>query len=244
MKSLHMSRVGLGTVKFGRNTNVKYPQAFELPDDACIQNLLGVASDLGINLLDTAPAYGNSETRLGKLLGKASQNWVIVSKAGETYVDGVSRYDFTPRGITQSVEASLSRLRREYLDVLLIHSNGDDAKIIEQDEVFVTLDRLKTAGKIRFGGLSSKTVAGGIASLNYSDCVMATYHIADDSELPVLDYAMQVNKPVFIKKALGSGHHEPAKALHFIAQHPGDNHVILGTINPDHLCENVQLLQK
>jgi len=66
---LEVSALGLGTVKFGRNTGVKYPAGFELPSAAEIGELLAVARDLGINLLDTAPAYGSSEERIGKSVG-------------------------------------------------------------------------------------------------------------------------------------------------------------------------------
>ncbi|MFU8797936.1 MAG: aldo/keto reductase, partial [Gammaproteobacteria bacterium] len=64
---LLISPLGLGTVKFGRNQQVKYPQPFEIPDDKVIVGLLNCARDLNINLIDTAPAYGESETRLGAL---------------------------------------------------------------------------------------------------------------------------------------------------------------------------------
>ena len=69
---LEVSRLALGTVKFGRNEGVRYPQPFELPSDAQLDTLIGCAAELGVNLLDTAPAYGHSETRLGRLLAELS----------------------------------------------------------------------------------------------------------------------------------------------------------------------------
>ena len=60
--------LGLGTVKFGRNQKIKYP-TFELPSDQAVCQLLDDAQNYGINLLDTAPAYGIAEERLGQLLG-------------------------------------------------------------------------------------------------------------------------------------------------------------------------------
>ncbi|MEZ5430714.1 MAG: hypothetical protein R3F31_05940 [Verrucomicrobiales bacterium] len=53
--SLLVSRLGLGTVKFGRNEQVKYPEPFDLPTDSEILHLLETARECGINLLDTAP---------------------------------------------------------------------------------------------------------------------------------------------------------------------------------------------
>ncbi len=64
---IKVSLLGLGTVKLGRNEGVKYPRPFDLPDDRSVVALLETAQSLGINLLDTAPAYGRSEERLGAL---------------------------------------------------------------------------------------------------------------------------------------------------------------------------------
>ncbi len=83
--SLSVSPLGLGTVKFGRNVGVKYPQPFDLPSDQEALTLLATAWDLGINLLDTAPAYGVSEERLGRLLQHCRRDWVIVTKVGEEF---------------------------------------------------------------------------------------------------------------------------------------------------------------
>ena len=83
--ALQTSALGLGTVKLGRNQGVKYPQGFELPDDREAAALLQQARDLGINLIDTAPAYGSSEERLGTLLRGQREAWIICSKVGRAY---------------------------------------------------------------------------------------------------------------------------------------------------------------
>src|SRR5690606_20911700 len=82
-----VSVLGLGTVKFGRNKGVKYPggDGFALPSDADIANWLDLSIDLGINLMDTAPAYGTAEDRLGALLGARRDKFFIVSKTGEEF---------------------------------------------------------------------------------------------------------------------------------------------------------------
>ncbi len=76
---LTVSALGLGTVKIGRDKGVKYPNSFTIPDDRAVTELLAQAQDLGINLIDTAPAYGHSEQRLGQLMSQR-QDWVIVTK--------------------------------------------------------------------------------------------------------------------------------------------------------------------
>ena len=119
---IEVSLLGLGTVKFGRNEQVKYPEGFEIPDEAFLADLLDLARSLGINMLDTAPSYGVSEERLGRLLEGQRQDWVIVGKVGEEFENGQSSYHFTPDHFKRSLERSLKRLDTNFLDVLLIHS--------------------------------------------------------------------------------------------------------------------------
>lgn len=241
-----VSMIGLGTVKFGRNQGVKYPASFQLPSDDEIKNLLSVAKELGINLLDTAPAYGLSEERIGQLLQGARDEWVICTKAGEEFVDGHSAYDFSKTAIMNSVERSLKRLRTDYLDILLIHSSGDDVRIIEEDEVFATLAELKSAGKIRAYGMSTKTVRGGLLTLDHADAAMVTYNpeCTDDSE--VIAEAHKKQKGIFIKKALASGHAKMSaeECMQFVFKQAGVTSVIVGTISEGHLRENVRGIQE
>ncbi|MCU7812908.1 MAG: aldo/keto reductase, partial [Candidatus Thiodiazotropha sp. (ex Notomyrtea botanica)] len=154
---IEVSPLGLGSVKFGRNEQVKYPAGFEIPDDAAVSRLLSMARDLGINLIDTAPAYGTSEERLGQLLPGNRQDWVIVTKVGEIFEQGQSRFDFSDPHTRLSVEQSLRRLRTDYLDVVLIHSHGDDIQILEHEPVLETLRDSQRKGLVRAIGMSSKT---------------------------------------------------------------------------------------
>lgn len=248
---LSVSPLGLGTVKMGRNQGVKYPQGFDLPDDAQIKNLFGLCRELGINLLDTAPAYGSSEERLGHLL-PLRQEWVIVSKVGEEFDGSASFFDFSPQHIRFSIERSLKRLRSDYIDIVLLHSSGDDVAIIESGALDV-LEELKKEGKILATGMSTKTVDGGILAARHSDVVMATYHPWYTDERPVLDECATQHKGVLIKKALASGHlggsqdpqfssQEEAvdASLRFIFSHPAVSSVVVGTLSPKHLRENAQ----
>lgn len=251
---ISVSCLGLGTVKFGRNQGVKYPRQFELPTDKEIINLLSCAQELGVNLLDTAPAYGTSEERLGKILRGHRQEWIICSKAGEEFSNGESFYNFSPEKIRLSVERSLKRLHTDYIDILLIHSNGEDKKIIENDGALEVLAELKQAGMIRAFGMSTKTTDGGMLAVDLSDVVMVTYNPQSTEDRPVIAHAQQKNKAVFIKKAFGSGHlvdsHKSSEedpvlaAMRFIFQEPGVTSIILGTLNPEHLKHNVICAEK
>lgn len=245
--NIKVSQLGLGTVKFGRNVGVKYPESFQLPSDQDILKLLSSAQELEINLLDTAPAYGTSEERLGKLLKGQRDQWVLSTKVGEEFEGGFSRFDFSPEAMRKSVERSLKRLQTDFLDIVLVHSSGEDERLILEENVFDTLSRMKQEGFIRAFGMSTKTEIGGKLAVDHSDIAMVTYNPVDTQEKSVIDYAHQKNKGIFIKKALASGHlnkiapqNAVQTAMQFILREPGVTSVIIGTLNPAHLEEVVE----
>ncbi|MBM3110593.1 aldo/keto reductase [Pseudomonas arcuscaelestis] len=243
---LRVSPLGLGTVKLGRDQGVKYPNGFTIPDDDQARLLLAQARELGINLIDTAPAYGRSEERLGPLLRGQREQWVIVSKVGEEFDEGQSRFDFSASHTRFSIERSLKRLETDHIDLVLVHSDGNDLHILEHEEVYQTLEALKQEGKIGGFGLSGKTVEGGLKALERGDCAMVTYNLNEQAERPVLDYAAAHGKAILVKKALASGHVclnpgvDPVRAsFELLFGHPGVCSAIVGTINPVHLAHNV-----
>ncbi len=242
-----VSAIGLGTVKLGRDQGVKYPTRFTIPDDRTAADLISQARDLGINLIDTAPAYGTSEQRLGKLLKGQRNHWLICSKVGEEFEAGNSSFDFTPEHTRFSIDRSLQRLNTDHIDIVLVHSDGDDCEIIERYGILEVLADIKQAGKIRAFGMSTKTVEGGLRAAEKSDAVMVTYNIQHREEEAVIDYCRDHGKAVLLKKALASGHiaaetdTDPVQAsMDFIFAHPGVTSAIVGTINPKHLRDNVE----
>lgn len=252
-----VSQIGLGTVKIGRNVGVKYPHSFTIPEDKEVLDLLSYAQELGINLIDTAPAYGNSEERLGQLLKETQKgskrsakgsrkDWVIVSKVGEDFIQGVSSYNFTPEHARFSIERSLKRLNTDYIDCVLVHSDGHDVYNIQHFGILDYLAEAKKQGSILSFGMSTKTVEGGLLALEKSDVVMVTFNPLYVEEQSVIQKAFEKNKGVLIKKALSSGHiHtlpgvDPVKeTFKFIFKEPGVTSVIVGTLNKQHLAENV-----
>ncbi|BAO43072.1 aldo/keto reductase [Thiolapillus brandeum] len=244
---IQVSPLGLGTVKFGRNQQVKYPKAFEIPDDARMVHILEVARELGINLLDTAPAYGTAQERLGKLMPGPRDSWVIVSKVGEIFENGRSRFDFSHAYTRTVVEQSLKALNTDYLDCVLIHSDGDDLRILEQEGALDALRELKEKGLIRAHGMSSKTVEGGLRVVRDMDLVMATANLEYADERPVLEAAHEQHKGVLIKKGLMSGHVQGREGVRTAMEHvfslPGVSSMIVGTIDEGHLRQNAALAE-
>ncbi len=253
---LEISCLGLGTVKIGRNQEVKYPSRFSLPTDKEVTTLFDQARELGINFLDTAPAYGSSEQRLGRLL-KNRDEWIICSKVGEEFIGGKSFFDFSAQHIRRSIERSLHDIKTDHIDIVLVHSDGRDVQILESSDCVESLRRMQEEGLIGAVGMSTKTVAGGMKAVELMDVVMVTYNpsMRDDSE--VIDHAKALGKGVLIKKALNSGYDCKAsksdkdsgstsyaqKNLRFALAREGVSSVIVGTINSKHLLENVASVQ-
>lgn len=251
--NLEISSLGLGTVKFGRNEQVKYPQGFDLPSDREVISLLDLAREKGINFLDTAPAYGTSEERLGQLLGERREEWVIMSKAGENFAGGRSSFDFSPEAIRESVDRTLLRLRTDRVECLLLHSDGNDLDILDRSGAVEALTRLKEAGKVLSIGISTKTVEGGLRAIELGlDAVMVTYNPWHRDEEPVLDAAAAAGVSVLLKKSLGSGWFGEAipeenpveSSLRFVFSHPASTSAVIGTINPDHLAANCAAMER
>lgn len=249
---LEVSALGLGTVKLGRDRDVKYPLAYSIPDAASARRLLDSAREEGINFIDTAPAYGDSESRLGELLAGQRDDWVICTKVGEEWQygseSGHSSWDFSPQAIRASVERSLRRLRCECLDLVLLHSDGRDRQILEREGSLQTLSELKQAGLLRCTGFSGKTVAGGVLAAQHCDVVMVSCNLQEQDQLAVLDECVKLGRGVLVKKPLASGHavtvSELEAGLRLSLDHPGTGCAVIGTINPRHLRHNVGLARR
>jgi aryl-alcohol dehydrogenase-like predicted oxidoreductase len=236
---LMISPIGLGTTKLGRNTDVKYPDAFAIPSDSQVRALLEMALSLGVNLIDTAPAYGESEQRLGPFVKANRDRIVLCTKCGEQYGNGRSTYDFSIPAIVVSVEESLRRLKTECIDILLLHSNGRDADILTQTDAIEGLVRLKKSGKIHAAGISAKTEVGIAEACRALDVVMAPFSLKDSSLGDALKKAHEAGLGVLAIKGLSSGHLEAGPAIEFVLRQPFINALILGTIDPAHLRQAV-----
>jgi aryl-alcohol dehydrogenase-like predicted oxidoreductase len=235
------SPISLGTTKLGRNTDVKYPQPFDLPSDQRVEELLAAALELGVNVIDTAPSYGDSELRLGPFVAAHRERIVLCTKCGERYENGRSIYDFSARAISKSVDESLRRLRTDRIDILLLHSDGRDVEILKQTAALDALARLKSTGKAGAVGISAKTAGGILAACRTLDVVMAPFSQRDPSLAEALGKAHDAGLGVMAIKGLASGYLEPAAAIGFALRQPFIDSLVVGTINPDHLQEAVAI---
>jgi len=244
-----ISLLGLGTVKFGRNQGVKYPEGegFKLPSDQEIINILNICIEHGINLLDTAPAYGTAEERLGKALKAFNRDdFFIATKTGEEFENGESQHIFTKKHTQMSIERSLRRLGTDRLDSVLVHCNHNDKEIIENTPVLETLSRLKEKGDILSYGASTYSIETGKKVVDLCDTVMVAYNPDYTDELSVIEYAKEQNKAVLIKKGLASGHIgklSPQETIQHIVSTPGVTSMIFGSLTPQHILDNIKAIR-
>ena len=192
--------------------------------------------------MDTAPAYGSSEQRLGRLLRQSRADWVICTKVGESFDGTTSRHDFTPDAVIASVHNSLKRLQTDYLDIVLIHSDGNDEDILLRHGTLQTLIALRNAGKIRCVGMSHKSPEGAALAVEQgADVLMATLNRSYMDECAVIVRAAAAGVGILIKKALASGHADP-EDLTFVARQRGVHCIVVGTTSSAHLKDNAQRL--
>ena len=115
------------------------------------------AIDCGINYFDVAPYYGRTlaEKRLGDALVGKRQDILLATKAGRHGDDPVTGFDFSAEGIEWSLDASLRRLRTDYVDVLLAHDIEFAPVDVIINETLPAMHRLREAGKLRFIGIAA-----------------------------------------------------------------------------------------
>lgn len=244
---LLLSRIGFGAFKIGRNQNTKYDSAYELPEeDAAVLLMEGMLS-LGINYVDTAPAYGCSEVRVGSALGNRKEV-IISTKAGERFSQGVSNYDYSLTFLGESVEASKRALQRKKIDLVFTHCNADDIAIAQDVQVVSFLRRLKNSGVVGCVGFSAKTIAGAKAALAWADALMIEYNCVNREFELVIREAADLGVGVVIKKPLQSGHLDYQQALRFLFHESpvADKitSVVIGSNNYEHMARNAKCLYK
>ncbi len=236
-----LSPIGFGAFKIGRNTGTKYPDAYALPDSDAVGRLLNAVLDLGINLIDTAPAYGVSEERIGAAIAHRRDEFYLSSKVGETFVDGRSAYDFSAAGVRGSIERSLQRLRTDFLDYVFIHASRDDVRVLDDSDVASTLVACRDEGLVRRIGFSGYSAEAFRASLGWADAIMVEYHRESRSLESVMAEAAAGGVEVVVKKGLASGRLAAADAVRFVLSNADVTSLVIGGLNIEHIRENCRV---
>jgi len=171
-----VSLVGLGTNNFGGRIDL-----------AASRLVVDMALDLGVTLIDTADIYGNkggSEEYLGQILGARRKDVVLATKFGLPMDNAGRLRGASRRYVMQAAEASLRRLKTDWIDLYQLH-RPDALTPIE--ETLRALDDLKQAGKIRFIGCSNLSAAQLEQALSISERAHLVSFICCQDEYSLLE---------------------------------------------------------
>jgi aryl-alcohol dehydrogenase-like predicted oxidoreductase len=208
-----------GTIEFGR-TGLKVSRICygswqtshrfwgKLPREDFIASMRR-AFDVGVNFYDTADAYGDGlgEEIMGEALAPLPRDRIVVATKvyHHFYPDGHRHPDLSGDYILKECEASLRRLRMEYIDVYLCHAFDP---LAHPEDTTAALEKLKKAGKIRAYGASNYTVEQLRMARKFGDyaVLQPQYNLIERQiENDLLPYCLSENIAVMVYSPLAKG---------------------------------------
>jgi aryl-alcohol dehydrogenase-like predicted oxidoreductase len=261
---IQVTRLGIGLSEIG-STPLEV---------SVVDKLLNTGLDAGINFLDTAACYGNSEELVGMTVAHRRSEYTLASKCGHV-AGGYEGEAWTPQLITDSIDRSLTRMKTDYVDLMQFHSC--DWPILEQGDVVEALIKARAAGKVRFIGYSGDNDdALWAVNSGIFDTLQTSFSMVDQkARNGLLEAAEAKGMGIIIKRPIGNGvwgkasvasaYHQkyldraqamaavgpidgaddPIKmAMGFTFAHAQVSTAIVGTTNPDHLLSNIAMLDQ
>lgn len=159
---IQVSEIGFGA--WGIGGVVRNSRGYGPTDDNVSKQALMAAFDGGVTFFDTSSlyGYGHSEELIGETLHSVRDQIVISTKAG--YVDFGGGQNFSPTYLRSSLEASLGRLKTDYVDVFQLHD--PPMELLERDDsIIASLEILRKEGKFRIAGISTRTPADSLIAV-------------------------------------------------------------------------------
>ena len=170
---------------------------------ARVGRVLNAALDAGINFVDTAPCYGNSEELIGRAVAHRRDEFILASKAGHA-TGGYDGEPWTAQTVRDSIDRSLVRLKTDRLDLLQIHTCT--LELLERGEVTQAVLDAKREGKTRFVGFSGDNEAAlwAVESCLF-DTLQTSYNLVDQSpRTAVFDAAEARGMGVILKRPIAN----------------------------------------
>jgi aryl-alcohol dehydrogenase-like predicted oxidoreductase len=240
-----------------------------VPEDT-VERLINGALDAGLNVIDTAECYVDSEEKIGKVASRRRNEYFLFTKCGHDK-DGDH---WNPKKMTEQIDRSLKRLQTDRVDLLQLHSCTQEQ--LRQGDVIQVIQRARDAGKTRFIGYSGDRQAALCAvQSGIFDTVQISVSIADQEALDlVLPSAQAKGIGVIAKRPIANAiwkesskpaeYYQPywerlhqldydflrthsgqdvATALRFTLSAEGVHTAIVGTTKPERWKQNAELLQ-
>ena len=245
---------------------------YERVSRAVVARLLGRALDAGLNVIDTAECYDESETLIGEAVGGRRRDFHLFTKCG--HAGGWGRAEWRPAALEKSIERSLRRLRTDAVDLIQLHSCS--LAELRKGDVIEALERARERGWARYIGYSGDGEAARYAvECGRFDVLQTSVSIADqealDLTLPLAasrgmgviakrplanvawQHARKPSEPYYqnywsrLRKLDYEFLREPATAvstaLRFTLSMPGVHTAIVGTTRPERWPENAKMLE-
>ncbi|NUM53349.1 MAG: aldo/keto reductase [Candidatus Hydrogenedentes bacterium] len=246
---------------------------FEGATENDVADLLNQALDAGLNVIDTAAGYMNSEEMIGKAVSGRRDDYYLFSKCG--WSGNSSEEEWTPGTILSHIENSLKRLRTDRLDLIQLHSCSEP--ILRQGDVIAAVQHARDRGYARYIGYSGDGAAAKYAiGTGAFDTLQTSINIADQQVLREnLPMAHEKNMGVIAKRPIANAawktgakpenayHHvywerlqvlqydflrldidtAVSVALRFSLSQPGVHTAIVGTKQPGRWKQNAGLLE-
>ncbi|PJJ62086.1 aldo/keto reductase [Compostimonas suwonensis] len=261
---LDVTRLGYGAMEI-RGARTGRREVSEQQAETILEAVLAQ----GINFIDTAACYGDSEAHIGRVLADRRSEFVLATKAGCWVVDA-GDHDDTPHSferehLLENLEESLRRLRTDHVDILQLHNPTVAA--IEEHGVMETVREIKESGKASFVGISSRLPdLADYAMWEIFDIIQIPYSALDRKHERLIGVAHDRGAGVIVRpeaqrgsagEGLGSDARldvwsrarldellEPGESrarflTRFAISHPGLDTYIMGTLQPAHLAENI-----
>ena len=180
---MHVSVLGFGGSEVG----------YEGASVRTVGRLLAGAIDAGLNVIDTAECYGESETLIGKSLGTRRRDVHVFTKCG--HAGGWGRPNWSVSSILASVERSLRRLATDHVDLVQLHSCS--LAELERGVAITALERARERGLTRYIGYSGDGDAAryAVASGRF-DTLQTSVNVADQE-------AIELTLPLALERGLG-----------------------------------------
>jgi aryl-alcohol dehydrogenase-like predicted oxidoreductase len=181
---MEVSVLGFGGAEIGYNPD-------QTPEE--VDELLNSALDAGLNVIDTAAAYKTSEELIGAAVSRRRNEYYLLTKCGA--LDGSTRFDWSKKGVLETIENSLRKLKTDHLDVVQLHSC--DKEILRRGDCIEGLERAVEKGYTRYMGYSGDNEHARYAiELNVFDSLQTSVSVADQSPIDTII-------PLAVEKGLG-----------------------------------------